>query len=297
MKKTLIVLMMALFATMLIVSCNGDAGKTINITYDLDGGTLDEGVTNPTSAMTGDVITPTAPKKESESATVTNYDDGSFKYDSATLTNPTYTFKGWKVKGSEDSTAAVSYTAEREDVTLVAVWETKGTISDAKGIKLSSKVTTGKTVTLGKYDDEYNKEGIVWTVLTVDNTNKKALLFASSPIGSARAHISSGNYTWENSQIKEWLNKAGTDGFISQCGLGEVKMVDNTDSSVGTVFLLSKEEAINYGVNKKRDFTWWFRDAYNDQALCFPAGWSTFTYENATLNKSVLPAFWISISE
>lgn len=260
---------MALFATMLIVSCNGVLGpKTINITYDLDGGTLDEGVTNPTSAQIGEVITPTAPKKESVSATVTNYDDGSFKYDSVTLTTPTYTFKGWKVKGSEDSTAAASYTVERKDVTLVAVWETKGTISEAKGIKLSSKVTKGETVTVGSY----NNVAIEWTVLAADNTNKKALLFVSSPIGSEMAHISSGSYTWENSQIKDWLNKAGTEGFISQCGLGEVKMVDNTDSSVGTVFLLSKEEVLAYVSDRKRDYSWWLRDANGINALSVLGG-------------------------
>lgn len=296
MKKTLIVLMMALLATMLIVSCKGDAEpKIINIKYDVNGGAPAAEGTYPTSATTGDVIAPTAPTRGGASVDVTNYDDGSFKYESATLTT-TYNFKGWKVKGSEDSTAAASYTAGKEDVTLVAVWEINGTISNAKGIKLSSKVTKGKRVVLGKCNDGYNDDGIEWTVLAVDNTNNKALLFASYQIGSERAHISSGDYSWENSQINDWLNKTGNDGFISQCGLDEVKMVR---SEVGNVFLLSKEEVTKYGVDKVRGYRWWLRDAEattTGKALEIN-GRGNDEYVDATYNSHVLPAFWINISD
>ncbi len=295
MKKTLIVLMMALFATMLIVSCNGDAGKTINITYDLDGGTLDEGVTNPTSAMTGDVITPTAPKKESESATVTNYDDGSFKYESATVATA-YNFKGWKVKGSEDSTAAASYTAERKDVTLVAVWEVKATVSDVKGITLSSKVSAGKMVTLGVYNDEYNKEGIVWTVIAVENN--RALLVSNKCIGNERQQGTYGSsYSWDSSLIKNWLNETGNTGFVYQSGLSEVKMV-TPDSTVGKVFLLSEEEAITtYDkiLDRVLGKAWWLRDDDGNNCKYMNANDVKVSSKDASYNCGVRPAFWISL--
>ncbi len=301
MKKTLIVLMMVLFATMLIVSCNGDAGdsepKTINITYDLDGGTLDEGVTNPTSAMTGDVITPTAPKKESESATVTNYDDGSFKYESATVTKA-YNFKGWKVKGSEDSTAAASYTAERKDVTLVAVWEVKATVSDVKGITLSSKVSVKKTVTLGKYNDEFNKDGIEWTVIAVDSSNKRALLVSNKCIGGEMQHnTSTSSYSWDSSLIKSWLNGTGETGFVYQSGLSEVKM-ETPDSAVGTVFLLSEEEAMTTYekiLDRVLGKAWWLRDGDGNNCKYMNASEVQVSSKDASYNCGVRPAFWISL--
>lgn len=296
MKKTLIVLMVALFATMLIVSCKNDAEPvTINIKYDVNGGALAEEGTYPASATTGETITPTAPKRGGGSSSVKDYDDGSFFYTSATLTT-TYIFKGWKVKGSEDSTAATSYTAERKDVTLVAVWETKGTISDAKGIKLSSKVTAGKTVVLGKYNDDYNKDGIKWTVLTVDNVSNKALLLSSYAIGEERAHVDSGDYTWENSLIKAWFTKTGDDGFISQCGLGEVKML--TFSNIGSaVFLLSKDEVNSYGVDRVRALSWWLRDARDSVSTdaLYINGRGGEAYQSASYLANVIPAFWIEI--
>ena len=299
MKKTLIVLMVALFATMLIVSCKNDAEPvTINIKYDVNGGALAKEGTYPASATTGETITPTAPTRGGGSSSVTNYDDGSFIYTSATLTI-NYNFKGWKVKGSDDSTAAASYTAERKDVTLVAVWETKETISDAKGIKLSSKVTKGKTVVLGKYNDDYNKDGIKWTVLTVDNVSNKAQLLSSHAIGEERVHVDSGDYTWENSLIKAWFTKSGDDGFISQCGLSEVKMVPHTDSSVGTVFLLSKDEVTTYGVDRVRGLRWWLRDAkdpVSTDALDIN-GRGEYEYQSASYSANVIPAFWIEIDD
>ena len=294
MKKTLIVLMVALFATMLIVSCKNDAEPvTINIKYDVNGGALAKEGTYPASATTGETITPTAPTRGGGSSSVTNYDDGSFIYTSATLTI-NYNFKGWKVKGSDDSTAAASYTAERKDVTLVAVWETKETISDAKGIKLSSKVTKGKTVVLGKYNDDYNKDGIKWTVLTVDSVTRKALLLSSYAIGEERAHVESGDYTWENSLIKAWFDGS----FISDCGLSEVKMLkfENIGSAV---FLLSKDEVNMYGVDRVRGLRWWLRDARDSVSTdaLHINGKGVDEYMSASSRANVIPAFWIEIDD
>lgn len=294
MKKTLIVLMVALFATMLIVSCKNDAEPvTINIKYDVnDGAPATEG-TYPATATTGDIITPTAPTRGGGSSTVIDYDDGSFIYASATLTT-TYIFKGWKVKGSDDSTAAASYTAERKDVTLVAVWEPKQTISDAKGIRLSSKVTAGKRVVFGKYNDGYNDNGIEWTVLTVDKTSNKALLLSSYLIGDSKAQCSGSEYSWSTSPIKSWFGGS----FISDCGLSEVKMVPHTDSSVGTVFLLSVDDVNNYGGEISYYPGWWWlrdNDPSNKVNCRIVNHNGSQSYSDATYYSGVRPAFWISL--
>ena len=123
MKKTLIVLMMVLLAAMLITSCDNKAKelKTINITYDLGGGKLAEGETNPATVTEGDTVTLTAPAKEATTESGVKYSINDYLYcDTADVTT-TYTFKGWKVEGTEDSTAAATYTAGTEDVKLVAV--------------------------------------------------------------------------------------------------------------------------------------------------------------------------------
>ena len=73
--------------------------KPFSITYELNGGTLPEGVINPDNCYFGEVITPVAPEKTG------------------------YAFKGWKVSGTEDKTAEMSYTAEGKNVVLEAVWD------------------------------------------------------------------------------------------------------------------------------------------------------------------------------
>ncbi len=300
MKKTLFVLMLVLLSAVLMVSCDNekDSGpKTISIKYDVNGGALVKEGTYPDSAQTGDEITPTAPTRGGASQTLTNYDDGSFVYGSATVTTA-YNFKGWKVKGADDSTASESFTAGREDVTLVAVWDVKTTVSDVKDIKLSSKVSAGKTVTLGIYNDEYNNEGIVWTVLAVDNSKKSALLVSRYCIGEERQqNASTSSYSWDSSLIKSWLNNTEESGFVYQSGLSEVKMT-TPDSTVGTVFLLSEQEALTADA-KILDLVlgckWWLRDGDGTSCKYMEASKVQVSTMDASYYNGVRPAFWISL--
>ena len=294
MKKTLSVLMMVLLAAMLIVSCddNGSSPKTINITYELDGGKLADGVTNPSTATTGETITPTAPEKDDTKQTGVNATTANFTYQSVDITT-TYTFKGWKVKGSNDSTASTSFTAGTEDVTLVAVWSGEKTYSNGSNVKLfKDTVSPGSTVTLGKY----NKD-IKWTVLTVDGTNNKALLIASDIIVEDMSHLSTyGTYSWSGSLIKGWFDNTGDEGFLSQCDLKGVKMVSHSDTTVGTVFVLSKSEFENDYNSIVKDFTghWWLRDVNDsDGHQCWYVADGTPKVMSAQFNTGVRPAFWI----
>lgn len=296
MKKTLFVLMLVLLSAVLMVSCDNekDSGpKTISIEYDVNGGALAKDGTYPDSAQTGDEITPTAPTRGDASEDLTNYDDASFVYGSATVTTA-YNFKGWKVKGADDSTASPSFTAGREDVTLVAVWDVKKTVSNAKDIKLSSKVSAGKTVTLGKYNDK----GIAWTVLAVDSSNKRALLVSGSRIGNEMQHnTTTTSYSWDSSLIKSWLNETGKEGFISQAGLSEVKMA-TPDSTVGTVFLLSEQEAMTtYSkiLDRVLGGKWWLRDGDGTSCKYMEANTVKVSSMDAVSTSGVRPAFWINL--
>ena len=295
MKKTLIAIMIVLLSAVLIISCddNGSGPKTINITYELDGGKLADGVTNPSTATTGETITPTAPEKDDTKQTGVIATTANFTYQSVDITT-TYTFKGWKVKGSADSTASASYTAEKEDVTLVAVWSGEKTYSNGSGVKLSKDtVSPGSTVTLGKY----NNKDIKWTVLTVEETNNKALLIASDIIVENMSHLSAyGSYSWSGSLIKNWFDNTGDKGFLSQCDLKGVNMVSHTDSTVGTVFVLSKSEFENDYNSIVKDFTghWWLRDVNDsDDQQCWYVADGTPKVINAYFSSGVRPAFWI----
>lgn len=133
-------------------------------------------------------------------------------------------------------------------------------------------------------------------MLTVDTTNNKALLIASDNIVEQMNHRSNyGAYSWSGSFIKAWFDNTGDDGFLSQCDLNGVKMVSHTDSTVGTVFVLSKSEFKNEAYNSiVKEFTghWWLRDV-NDTNQCWYVMDGTPKVMNANFTTGVRPAFWI----
>ena len=297
MKKILTVAMLVLLATTLIVSCADPKAKAINITYDLNGGTLADGVTNPTTATAGETVTPTGPTRDTDTQTVSNYSIDDYLYcDSASVTS-TYTFKGWKVDGAEDSTAAKTYTAGTEDVKLVAVWDTTSTAANCTATKLKSTVSTGTTVTLGYYTS-----ALSWKVLSVDTTNKKALLLAANVVSTSMANKTSSSvsdpYSWgTGSTIYNWFNNTTSSGFLSQCKLTNVLMVDN--GNVGKVFLLSDGDVTTYLPNasdRTCNYHWWLRTGGNTQGYCkYVTDSGSVLEQNASSNCAVRPAFWISL--
>jgi hypothetical protein len=297
MKKILTVAMLVLLATTLIVSCADPKTKTINITYDLNGGTLAEGVTNPSTATAGETVTPTGPTRDTDTQTVSNYSIDDYLYcDSASVTS-TYTFKGWKVDGANDSTASETYTAGTEDVKLVAVWDTTSTAANCIATKLKSTVSTGTTVTLGYYTS-----ALSWKVLSVDTTNKKALLFAANVVSTSMANGSgstSDRYSWgDASPIYRWFNNTNSDGFLSQCRLTNVSMVANGNES--KVFLLSENDLTTYLPNasdRTCGYSWWLRTGGTTQDACKYVSDAGIVYsdKNCRTNCAVRPAFWISL--
>ena len=308
MKKTLIALLMVLLCAMLIISCSNEpkdegsstapnpVSKTINITYDLNGGTLAAGVTNPATATEGETVTPTGPTRNTDTQTaVTNYSINNNLYcDSASGVTTTYTFKGWKVDGADDSTAAETYTAGTEDVKLVAVWNTSSTAASYTGIKLKNTVSKGTTFTLGSY----NNSPITWKVLNVDTTNKKALLLATDVIKSSvnKSGGASDNYAWTSSPIYKWFNNTGSDGFLSQCGLTNVSMVGTS----GKVFLLLYDELVKYvpdNSDKACSSDWWLRSAGSSASDCqyVTSSGEMINNKNASFDCGVRPAFWINL--
>lgn len=67
------------------------------------------------------------------------------------------------------------------------------------------------TVTFGSYpqndDKEKTKEPIEWFVLNVDNEEKKVLLLSKYILDCKRYNDRSKDVTWEDSSIRDWLNK------------------------------------------------------------------------------------------
>ena len=309
MKKTLIALLMVLLCAMLIISCSNEpkdegssttpatptpVAKTINITYDLNGGTLAAGVTNPATATEGETVTPTGPTRNTDTQTaVDNYSINDNLYcDSASGVATTYTFKGWKVDGADDSTAAETYTAGTEDVKLVAVWNTSSTAASYTGIKLKDTVSKGTTFTLGSY----NNSPITWKVLSVDTTNKKALLLATDVIKSSvnKSGNVSDDYSWGSSPIYSWFNNTGSDGFLNQCGLTNVSMVGST----GKVFLLLYDELVLYvpdNSDKACSSDWWLRSGSGGNCQYVTYSGEMINNKNASESCGVRPAFWINL--
>ena len=154
-------------------------------------------------------------------------------------------------------------------------------------------------IELGNYNESEND--IKWTVLNVDKTNKKALLFSTECIVQAMQNSTSEtSYFWGNgspSPIYQWLNNTGSSGFVSQCKLGNVSMVDY---SAGKVFLLSKEEFNTYVKNssaKTCTFYWWLRTGGSGTGQClkvYPSG-DILDGKLANSTCGVRPAFWISL--
>ncbi len=118
------------------------------ITYDLDEGKLPDGVSNPdkyircdNTDLNGDIV----------------------------INNPVkqyFSFKGWRLKDSDDSTAVTDYTISKEtrgDITLVAIWEENRKIFsityDYAGGSLTQGITNPECYIL--YEDSNKNEDVI----------------------------------------------------------------------------------------------------------------------------------------
>ena len=182
---------------------------------------------------------------------------------------------------------------------------TKGGDSNSEQKKT---VKVGDVIERGTYPatagESYAGKPITWKVLAI--TDGRALVI-SEMILTKKAHVSgstNGLKAWADSEINAWLNKTGSDGFITQYGLENVSMAQVGDVN-GKVFLLTKTEAETYfSDNASRvaydlsgTASYWLLATINSSVSYFDAVTTEGKLDCAPVNSSqgVRPAFWINL--
>ncbi len=213
-------------------------------------------------------------------------------------TNPGYIFEGWKLSGTDDSTASKTYTISADtvgEIELVAVWR---------------PLEKGDTVKLGTVE---------WQVVSVDTENSCALLISRKVLEPREFddYKEGDQNDYGKSQIRQYLNNTEDDkGFFKKYGLSTeyMKKVDVTSSLETTtltysgsdyVFLLSKTEVTNTSYFEDSDAQkdassseWWLRSPYNEKfvyTVGTGGGLSTSSWPNNY--RGVRPAFWYTWTE
>ncbi len=183
-------------------------------------------------------------------------------------------------------------------------------------------ISTDSVLTFGKIPTSvatYGGQAITWKVLEVKED--KILVLSEKVLFNMKHYESNGMHSWADSLIKAYLNKEGSDGFVSQYGLDDVAIIaaseDESGYDAGDVFLLSSYEVeANYFNNKDSYGSpcivynlagtasyWWSRSA-GEQYEGYPSYdfvyWDNDGYfdsdgEYAYQEYGVRPAFWISL--
>ncbi len=220
-----------------------------------------------------------------------------------TKSNSNDFFLGWKKSGADNSTAARNISEIPTDDTsfeLVAVWQTVP--------------KEGGTVTLGSY----NGKGIVWKVLEVDGTNKRALLLMQNVLGPMKLSDQSRStvYKWSISSLRTWLNSEFITSYLKDVPI--VSVSNTTEQSYGTsnlettsdkVFLLSKSEfeekyksycseTYIYTLDGKGTNNWWWLRTPNpkwSKYAAYSVQYGKLTESHCGVDvgdRYVRPAFW-----
>ena len=175
-------------------------------------------------------------------------------------------------------------------------------------------ISTDSTLTFGKIPSSvatYGGQDITWKVLEVKED--KILVLSEKVLFNMKHYETTPMWHWEDSLIKAYLNKEGTDGFVSQYGLNEVAIVAATSEEAGyeagDVFLLSMKEVqfdyFNDGYNSGTAYNlagtateWWCRN-YGSGDYDFMYVWNDGYFDSegeyAYQEYGVRPAFWISL--
>ncbi len=172
----------------------------------------------------------------------------------------------------------------------------------------------GTPFTFGTYEGS----ALVWRVLTVDDTNKRALLVTENAVTSMAYHNSSNN--WSTSNVRTWLNGTFLNEFTDaeKAKMLKVSITDgnNTDSTTiinssgsDTVFLLSVTDANNtsYFADQasrvcklgESNTNWWLRSpgnaGANYAAFVLDVGSVGAIGISVYLVGGVRPAFWMNL--
>ncbi len=244
------------------------------ITYNLNGGSLENGVVNPSSYTRGSAL------------------DSSFTISNPTFNSDYITFMGWKKEGEDDSTATVNYTVDEkteENLSLVAVWK------------------EAEMITLGTYSGS----SISWIPVTYDYENRKILLL-SEKVLTSMAHQSdtTSSYRWAESNIRTWLNEDFMSSFTSEekCRLLRTSIETlpggqtTRETTEDYIFLIPfVTEYIDFMTQnqKKASTSWWTSGGDStsaNNAYGYDAAGYTFSAPTTT-SYGVRPAMWIAFED
>ncbi len=218
-----------------------------------------------------------------------------------TNTDASKCFLGWKKKNSSDTptTNISGIPTDGTSFELDAVWQTVPVM--------------GGTVTLGSY----NEKGIVWKVLEVDGTNKRALLLMQNVLGPMKLSDQSRStvYKWSISSLRTWLNGEFITSYLKDVPI--VSVSNTTEKSYGAsgtettsdkVFLLSRSEfekyksycgeTYIYTLDGKGTNNWWWLRTPNtswSKYAAYSVQYGKLTESHCGVDvgdRYVRPAFW-----
>ena len=161
----------------------------------------------------------------------------------------------------------------------------------------------------------YTSTDISWRVLSVDETNNRALLVTENLVTSMAYHSGSNNCS--TSDVRTWLNGTFLSGFTSdeQAKMLKVSISDGDNSNSvniintsgsDTVFLLSATDATSYFANNASrvcqfggsNTVWWLRSpgAGVSCAAFVSSGGSVGVFgDRVFYARGVRPAFWLNL--
>ena len=188
--------------------------------------------------------------------------------------------------------------------------------NNESGVKEINKANVADVVLFGNYEQDNNtsngKEAIQWIVL--EKKDNKILVLSKHGLDAKQYNSTGANITWEQSEIRTWLNEEFTNNAFSS----EEQSQLTTSTVSDKVFLLSLTEARSYasinGFNecKPTDYAiangagdtskgyawWWLRSTQGKEV-----DYLYFANEKLTEGKSIMdtesnsvrPAIWITI--
>ena len=183
-------------------------------------------------------------------------------------------------------------------------------------IKEINNANVGNVVEFGNYEQDNNtsngKEVIEWIVL--EKKDNKILVLSKHGLDAKQYHSRGANITWEQSEIRRWLNEEFTNNAFSSSE--QSKLTTSTVSD--KVFLLSLTEARSYssvnGFNEckptayaiangagdaSKGYAWWWLRSTQGEEVDYLYFANEKITEGKTImdteSNSVRPAIWVTI--
>ena len=174
----------------------------------------------------------------------------------------------------------------------------------------------GSTMTFGTY----NSADITWRVLSVDATNKRALLITVQALEKRNYHNSYSSITWKNCSLRSYLNNSFITNNFTSDEQNRIVQVTNTNPNNPTystaggkntedkMFLLSIAEANSYFssdddrkctlLSDNSNSVWWLRSpGCDDKDVTSVSDVGNVYVYGYTVNlvRGVRPAFWLNL--